>query len=495
MAILKYKNEDGNYVPLNNYLVQPITPVQSTGSSATDMMSQAAVTDALNTKVDKVTGKSLIADTSVSKLEALPTNDELNSTIQTLKDYVNQLTNGNYDWYGVSWYDSTSSPDLTRVGNLNMHKELPIQNMMQGCVIRKINGEDVILPLNSTWTALMHGINSNTDTTLLEDDQYFVKIPEFWYYHYYDATTGYHELRICQHAKAGWQHHEEAYVSAYEGILQDSKYMSLKGVTPSVSFSRTTARTAVRANGNDGEAKWNIYTYREHRAICHLFLVEYATRHSQKAVNNTLTTEGYMQGGLGSGCTTGTVTIGGATKYAYIPTGTTDTLGNGSGQVSYTVQQTDSTGADTTTVVRYACRYRGVENPFGHIWKHCDDIISVYADGARTWYMCDTPSQFATNKNSYYHRLCSSTCVSSGYKKTIRSTEDCDYFAEAVGGAETTYWADYNYDNTDTTEHCLLIGGRSGDGGWAGLFALDSHGGVSCSGTLVGSRLVYLPNA
>jgi hypothetical protein len=130
MAILKYKNSDGNYVPLNNYLVQPVTPVQTTGSSATDMMSQAATTDALNTKVDKVSGKSLIADTSISKLEALPTNTELNSTIQTLKDYINQLTNGNYDWYGVSWYDTTSSPSLTRIGNLNMHKELPIQNMM-----------------------------------------------------------------------------------------------------------------------------------------------------------------------------------------------------------------------------------------------------------------------------------------------------------------------------------------------------------------------------
>ena len=33
---------------------------------------------------------------------------------------------------------------------------------------------------------------------------------------------------------------------------------------------------------------------------------------------------------------------------------------------------------------------------------------------------------------------------------------------------------DYNWDNTTTPEHCLLIGGYSGDGGGAGLFSLTT---------------------
>jgi hypothetical protein len=61
------------------------------------------------------------------------------------------------------------------------------------------------------------------------------------------------------------------------------------------------------------------------------------------------------------------------------------------------------------------------------------------------------------------------------------------------GGSETTYWCDYNWDNTDTSEHCLLIGGRSGDGGQAGLFYLGSGHGIGASGADVGSRLTYLP--
>ena len=36
-------------------------------------------------------------------------------------------------------------------------------------------------------------------------------------------------------------------------------------------------------------------------------------------------------------------------------------------------------------------RYRGIENPFGHIWKHTDDIISIYGGGYRTWYKSIKP--------------------------------------------------------------------------------------------------------
>lgn len=72
MAILKYKDKDGNFVALSNYTVQPITPVQSTGSSATDIMSQNAVTTALNLKANSsdVYTKSEIQNSYLSKTDA-----------------------------------------------------------------------------------------------------------------------------------------------------------------------------------------------------------------------------------------------------------------------------------------------------------------------------------------------------------------------------------------------------------------------------------------
>jgi hypothetical protein len=128
------------------------------------------------------------------------------------------------------------------------------------------------------------------------------------------------------------------------------------------------------------------------------------------------------------------------------------------------------------------------------VWKHTDDVISVYGNGHRTWYKSMKPNQFATNKNASYKPFCASTMVSNGYKTEIKATPTCDFFATSVsGGSETTYWCDYNWDNTDTSEHCLLIGGGSGDGGGAGLFDLYSANGVGGSGANIGSRLTYLP--
>ena len=401
------------------------------------------------------------------------------------------------DWYGVSWSETSSNPDCTRIGNMDMHRSLPIQSMMKPFAFQtQPVHKDQFVPLKENFTEAMYGhVNNGEAGQVASTVNVMIKIPEFWYVDDYTPGTKTHNLKICPHAKPGWHHHKEAYVSAYEAFNFGNKgrLISMKSVVPTVNFTRTNGRTWARANGFDGEAKWNLYTYEEHRAICHLFLVEYATRNSQKAVNTALTPEGFRQGGLGSGCTTGTATINGAQTWSFIPTGSSDSLGSGSGEVTVTIQQTDSSGSNTSTITRKCNRYRGIENPFGHIWKHTDDIISIYEGGWRTYYKSIKPDQFATNKNNSYKPLTSAAVVT-GYKTEIRVTPTCDFFAEAcTNGSETTYWCDYNWDNTDTSEHCLLIGGHSGHGGGAGLFALYSGLGVGYSGAHIGSRLTYLP--
>lgn len=401
------------------------------------------------------------------------------------------------DWYGVSWSETSSNPDCTRIGNMDMHRSLPIQSMMKPFAFQtQPVHKDQFVPLKENFTEAMYGhVNNGEAGQVASTVNVMIKIPEFWYVDDYTPGTKTHNLKICPHAKPGWHHHKEAYVSAYEAFNFGNKgrLISMKSVVPTVNFTRTDGRTWARANGFDGEAKWNLYTYEEHRAICHLFLVEYATRNSQKAVNTALTPEGFRQGGLGSGCTTGTATINGAQTWSFIPTGSSDSLGSGSGEVTVTIQQTDSSGSNTSTITRKCNRYRGIENPFGHIWKHTDDIISIYEGGWRTYYKSIKPDQFATNKNNSYKPLTSAAVVT-GYKTEIRVTPTCDFFAEAcTNGSETTYWCDYNWDNTDTSEHCLLIGGSSGDGGRAGLFSLASDGGVGHSAANLGCRLTYLP--
>lgn len=400
------------------------------------------------------------------------------------------------DWYGVSWSETSSNPDCTRIGNMDMHRTLPIQSMMKPFSFQTLSWyKEQYVPLQEDFVNSYYNHNTNISSGQVSNaSNTMIKIPEFWYTDDYVPSTKTHNLKLCPHAKPGWYHHKEAYVSAYEVYKNDDRLISVKGQLPTVNFNRTDGRTWARANGFDGEAKWNLYTYEEHRAICHLFLVEYATRNSQKAVNTQLTPEGFRQGGLGSGCTTGIATINGAQTWSFIPTGSSDSLGSGSGEVTVTIQQTDSSGSNTSTITRKCNRYRGIENPFGHIWKHTDDIISVYNGDYRTWYKSMKPDQFSTNKNTSYKPLCSSTMVSGGYKTEIKATPTCDFFAMSVsGGSENTYWCDYNWDNTDASEHCLLIGGRSDSGGRAGLFTLASDGGVGHSNADIGSRLTYLP--
>lgn len=403
-----------------------------------------------------------------------------------------------FDWYGVSWSETSSNPDCIRIGNMDMHRSLPIQSMMKPFAFQtQPLYKDQFVPMKENFSEAMYGhVNNGEAGQVTSTVNVMIKIPEFWYVDDYTPGIKTHNLKICPHAKPGWYHHKEAYVSAYEAFNFDNKgrLVSMRSVVPTVNFNRTNGRTWARANGFDGEAKWNLYTYEEHRAICHLFLVEYATRNSQKAVNTELTPEGFRQGGLGSGCTTGTATINGAPTWSFIPTGSSDSLGSGSGEVTVTIQQTDQSGSNTSTITRKCNRYRGIENPFGHIWKHIDDIISKYEAPYRTWYKSVKPDQFATNKNNSYKPLCSVNNVNTGYKTEIKATPACDFFSMSVsGGSETTYWCDYNWDNTDTSEHCSLIGGDSGNGGMAGLFSLSSNHGVGNSNAIIGSRLTYLP--
>ena len=399
------------------------------------------------------------------------------------------------DWYGVSWSEISSNPDCTRIGNMDMHRSLPIQSMMKPFAFHTDPSlKECFVPMKENFSTSMYSHTNNAEAGQVASKvNVMIKIPEFWYTDDYNPSAKTHNLKICPHAKPGWNHHREAFVSAYEAHNSSNRLVSIKNKIPTVNFTRINGRTWARANGFEGESKWNLYTYEEHRAICHLFLVEYATRNSQKAVNTELTPEGFRQGGLGSGCTTGTATINGAQTWSFIPTGSSDSLGSGSGEVTVTIQQTDSSGSNTSTITRKCNRYRGIENPFGHIWKHTDDIISIYEGGWRTYYKSIKPDQFATNKNNSYKPLTSAAVVT-GYKTEIRATPTCDFFAEAcTNGSETTYWCDYNWDNTDTSEHCLLIGGSSGDGGLAGLFYLASDDGVGVSNAGIGSRLTYLP--
>jgi hypothetical protein len=59
------------------------------------------------------------------------------------------------------------------------------------------------------------------------------------------------------------------------------------------------------------------------------------------------------------------------------------------------------------------------------------------------------------------------------------------------GASATTYYCDYHWTNAAATPRTLLIGGSSGSGSDAGLFLLDSNGGLDYSHATVGTRITF----
>lgn len=59
MSIIKYKTEDGEWQYVNIQNIQPLIPVQETGTSVLDVMSQDAVTKELDELKAKLSWKTL----------------------------------------------------------------------------------------------------------------------------------------------------------------------------------------------------------------------------------------------------------------------------------------------------------------------------------------------------------------------------------------------------------------------------------------------------
>lgn len=159
--------------------------------SAADKVKINALQDDLDGKVDKVTGKSLVADSEIEKLIGLPNNTDLTSSIATAKkagtdaqatidEHLENNTaglthvpagghggqvlawesDGQARWanistlvdledtlsYGIEWDVTISNPICTRIGNPLLHKSLPIQSAYRGCISQ---GNQIMYYLNN----------------------------------------------------------------------------------------------------------------------------------------------------------------------------------------------------------------------------------------------------------------------------------------------------------------------------------------------------------
>lgn len=488
---LKAKDTElqGNIDSLETALNQDITELRSTILKVND---KVGLTEA--NEMPDLSSTNYLAD-SPSAISAAVTLDE---EIGKLSRNENEL------WYGVKFdLANSSSPDGVRTGNMEMHRTLPIQSKMRGCTINNSDNVKKYLKADD-WTKWEDGTVIAQDSSQISPEM-MVEIPE--HYRLLVATPDNTvEVRMSEYNLPGYTKVEKKYIGAYEGITSETLPNLLRSINntkykPKVSTTRNQFQAFARQNSRTNN--WNIYTYGAHRDLTWLFVVEYATLNSQKAFNANLTAEGYHQGGLGEGITTGTVTVNGATTHSFVPCGTTNSLGNGTGIIEYTHTNTNAEGTSTGTKVVNVPRYRGIENPFGHVWKNVIDVVIAGTDNSV--YICKDYTKFGTfegGTNPTAEQLIAAgyelqdfkeSTITSQYVKKLVNNNQADLFPAIVGNgaSTTTYYCDYHWTSATATPRTLLIGGSSDSKSSAGLFCLFSHYGLGLSLAHVGTRITF----
>ena len=418
-----------------------------------------------------------------------------------------------YDYYyGVEWDITVSNPKPTRVGKMELNKELPLQNMMRNCILDD-NGK-VVYYLNAN-DSTKRDTGAAADLTG-KDGMMETELPDMYVRFEMDGNK-------CRHLQStqplpGFHLWRKGYIGSVEATVQrstnklasvcstdvdyrggnnnasyDGTYRSLLGL-PATSISLNDFRTKAR---NRGSVEWNCNLYRLHKMLWWLFAVEYANFDSQATFNAALDENGYRQGGLGAGVTTLALDIWSSYNgnNPIIPCGVTNSLGNHTGTVDYNV-----IGSDGATLKTFAVpRYRGIENPFGHIWKWtdgCKCIIQSEASGALSkFYVCDDPAKFTASgvgNNDYRGDL----PRKEGIVKALILGEDGEIMPLEVGGGSTTYFCDYFYTNIPSSgeaERGVVFGGAAYRGANAGfVYAATVHAPANAFADF-GSRLCFDP--
>lgn len=419
-----------------------------------------------------------------------------------------------YDYYyGIEWNATVSNPKPTRIGKMELHKELPLQSLMRRCILKDNGTVNYYLHANDS-TKRDNGAAANLTGA---DGQYMVELPDMYVRFETDGDISRH-LQSTE-PLPGFRLWRKDYVSAVEATVQrstttlcsvvnkdadyrggnndasrDGTYKTQLGM-PATQISLTNFRAYARKRGS---TEWNCNLYQTHRKLWWLFAVEYANFNSQDAFNAELDENGYHQGGLSSGVTTlnGTKWNTFNNYYPFVPCGTTNSLGNHSGVVEFTMPDEYDPGVPTKVNVP---SYRGVENPFGHIWKWtdgCKCLIQSETDGGLSeFYVCDDPAAF-TSSGVVNYDLRGNLPRKEGYVKKLILGEHGEIMPLEVGGGSTTYFCDYFYTNipsSGVSERGVLFGGNAHYGSYAGF--VYAYTNLTATSTLanLGSRLCFYP--
>lgn len=354
--------------------------------------------------------------------------------------------------------------------------------------------------------------------------QVMVYQPKFYYlvcpveYDPIDTGIGYHLRKanyyVSEKPRAGFRLHPAFYdasgneidyflTSAYEGSIYDAsasayllndeqvmntgedKFSSIAGARPASGSSQNLTRPNIEAMAQNRGTNWHGDLIKQVSAEQMLMIIEMGMMNLQTAI---------AQGVVSLPWTTGSDTT---SSYA-AATGSTASLGNGTGRAEKTTTYEGGVAKEYTVDGKTSVCWRGKENFWGNIWKFVYGI-NIWGNGKMGGgqpYICSDFS-FAESKNSGNYEPAGFTVTNAnGYISAMGYSTACDWLfiaSECLGNSSLPV-GDYTYITVNLNGYRIaLLGGRWYSWGSAGGFYWGLDCGVGGRSRNVGGRLVYIP--
>ena len=354
--------------------------------------------------------------------------------------------------------------------------------------------------------------------------QVMVYQPKFYYlvcpveYDPIDTGIGYHLRKanyyVSEKPRVGFRLHPAFYdasgneidyflTSAYEGSIYDTsasayllndeqvmntgedKFSSIAGARPASGSSQNLTRPNIEAMAQNRGTNWHGDLIKQVSAEQMLMIIEMGMMNLQTAI---------AQGVVSLPWTTGSDTT---SSYA-AATGSTASLGNGTGRAEKTTTYEGGVAKEYTVDGKTSVCWRGKENFWGNIWKFVYGI-NIWGNGKMGGgqpYICSDFS-FAESKNSGNYEPAGFTVTNAnGYISAMGYSTACDWLfiaSECLGNSSLPV-GDYTYITVNLNDYRIArLGGSWDNWGDAGGFCWYLNNGVGSRARIIGGRLVYIP--
>ena len=353
--------------------------------------------------------------------------------------------------------------------------------------------------------------------------QVMVYQPKFYYlvcpleYDRQETGYGYHLRKanyyVSETQRAGFKLHPAFYdkngnevdyilMSAYEGCIYDTsanaylkndeqvmdaskdKFSSIAGARPASGVSQNLTRPNIEQMAKNRGEGWHSFGIKTASMEQLLMIVEMGMMNLQTAIG---------QGVVNLPWTTGSDTT---SSYAGA-TGSTASLGNGTGRATKTTTYEGGKATDYTVDGKTSICYRGVENFWGNIWKFAYGI-NFYCEVGKPFlgYVCKDFNYAESKRTDNYENIGFALPSESGYVSAMGYSTKYDwlFLPSEVKGNSSLPVGDYYYQNNTWDGYRIArLGGSWNDGSGAGGFYWILHYGVGTRARDIGGRLVYVP--